>query len=330
MSSDLSPGLIDEAIQWSVRLDFNTPSPPTRQAFEQWLHAQPAHALAWDRVQSLRTDFDRMPQRLALDTLDAAQRLRQSRSVSRRRALKLLSLSGIATATGWMAYSHTPWQRLLASASTSVGEQRTVRLDDGSTIVLNTDTAIRTELDPQQRLVVLSRGEILVTTGADETAPGHRPFRVRTPFGDLQALGTRFVVRLHKHRALVSVQEGAVLLTPAKAADSAARQTAMPGSPWWLSADASTPAPPPDFGADDWADGVMAGRAIRLGDLLAELGRYRHGHISCDERVAGLRLSGTFHVRQTEQVLQLIAQTQPVSISRRTRWWVHVGPASGQ
>nr|WP_252980224.1 hypothetical protein [Delftia acidovorans] len=74
----------------------------------------------------------------------------------------------------------------------------------------------------------------------------------------------------------------------------------------------------------------MAGQAIRLGDLLAELGRYRHGHISCDERVAGLRLTGTFHVRQTEQVLQLIAQTQPVSISRRTRWWVHVGPASGQ
>lgn len=330
MSSDLSPGLIDEAIQWSVRLDFNTPSPATRKAFEQWLQARPAHALAWERVQSLRNDFGRMPPRLALDTLDAAQRLRQSRLASRRRALKLLSVSGLAAATGWLAYAHAPWQRLLASASTSVGEQRTVRLDDGSTIVLNTDTAIRTELDLQQRLVVLSRGEILVTTGADAAAPGHRPFRVRTPFGDLQALGTRFVVRLQEERAVVSVQEGAVRMLPAKGAKDGATETATPGSQWWLSADSSTQAPPPDFGADDWADGVMAGRAIRLGDLVAELGRYRHGRISCDERVAGLRLSGTFHVRQTEQVLQLIAQTQPVSISRHTRWWIHVGPASGQ
>ncbi|MFT4193241.1 MAG: iron dicitrate transport regulator FecR, partial [Ottowia sp.] len=58
----------------------------------------------------------------------------------------------------------------------------------------------------------------------------------------------------------------------------------------------------------------------------AEMARYRPGRIVCDPRVADLRVSGLFHIRDTDQALQFLIQTQPVSVTYLTRWWVMVGP----
>ena len=70
---------------------------------------------------------------------------RRGAAAGRRRALRVLSLSGVALASGWAVRETTPWQRLLADASTSVGEQRTLRLADGSVVMLNTDSAISSD-----------------------------------------------------------------------------------------------------------------------------------------------------------------------------------------
>lgn len=313
--------VVDEAIAWAVKLDFSTPTPRARAAFERWLQAAPVHASAWERVQSLGGDFAGVPPALALGTLHAAEAQRQRR----RQGLRLLGLAGMAVAAGWTVREHAPWQRLLADASTGVGEQRTLRLDDGTTVVLNTDTALSSALSPELRTLRLHRGEILVTTGADAGAPARRPFWVQTPFGALQALGTRFVARLEPGRARISVQEGAVQMHPAE--DTAFRM-ASAGDAWWLGVTGARPAPPLGFDADGWADGVVAGQDMRLADLLAELERYRHGRIVCDERVAGLRVSGVYHVRDTDRALQFLLQTQPVEVVYRTRLWVSVGPST--
>lgn len=315
--------LVDEAIAWAVRLDFNRPSASTRQAFEAWLNAGALHAQAWARVRALSEDFQRVPAQLASDTLQAAQTRRQAQGLQRRRTLQLLSGAGVAVAAGWLVHAHVPWQRLLASASTAVGEQQTLRLADGSQLWLNTDSAISTAFDAAQRLVVLRRGEILVRTGADTASPNPRPFWVQTPFGRLQALGARFVVRLDAQRARISVQDGAVRMHSAQGGTA---EIARPGTHWWLAAQRSLPAPAPGFAPDDWAEGVIAGREMRLADLLAELERYRHGRIVCDARVADLRLSGTYQLRDTDQALRFLAQTQPLRIRMHTRWWVQVEP----
>lgn len=313
--------VVDEAIAWAVKLDFSTPTPRARAAFERWLQAEPAHASAWKRVQSLRGDFAAVPPALALGTLQVADAQRKRR----RQGLRLLGLAGMAAVAGWTVREHTPWQRLLADASTGVGEQRTLRLDDGSTVVLNTDTALSSAFSPELRTLKLHRGEILVTTGADAGATAKRPFWVQTPFGALQALGTRFVVRLAAGRARVSVQEGAVQLHPSEAT---ASSLARAGDAWWLGATGAEPASPQGFDADGWADGVVAGQDMRLADLLAELERYRHGRVVCDERVAGLRVSGVYHVRDTDRALQFLLQTQPVEVVYRSRLWVSVGPVA--
>lgn len=334
MGSDRLPGaVVDAAIAWSVRLDYSQPSAEARAAFERWVQADVRHALAWERVGAMRGDFAAVPPQLALNALQATDALRRNGSGSggRRRALKALSFAGMALATGWVVREHAPWQRLLAGASTGVGEQRTLQLADGTELALNTDTAIDIELSGGQRRLVLRRGEILVTTGTDAGQTAKRPFWVETPSGALQALGTRFTVRLQGERARVAVQEGAVALHPAALGGASAPPAAVlkPGESHWLAATGTAPAEPTGMQADAWADGVVAGREMRLADLLAELERYRHGRIVCDDSVAGLRVSGVFHVKDTDRALQFIRQTQPVSVVYRTRFWVRVGPGDG-
>lgn len=326
----LPESVIEAAITWAVRVDYNTPDTEARRAFERWLKADPLHGLAWERVHAMKgfqTELGGLSPRLALNVLQTAQHQRANGNLTRRKLMKLLSLAGIAVTAGWIAREHTPWQRLLADASTGIGEQKTLRLEDGTVIVLNTDSAVTTDLAGPRRLVVLHRGEILVTTGVDVDATARlgfrRPFWVYTPFGRMQALGTRFVVRLDEQRARVSVQEGAVALHPEGGGESA---LVRPGESRWLMADGTQPAELKGFAADGWAEGVVAGKDILLKDLLAELSRYRPGRIVCDARVADLRLSGLFHVKDIDRALQFLVQTQPVSVDYRTRFWVSVGP----
>lgn len=320
-SEEIPSAIIDAAIAWVVKLQFNQPTPATWQAFEEWRQAQGLHARAWQRVQTLRQDFAAVPTDLARETLRTAETRRQMKRDGRRQAFKLLMLSGAAITGGWLLREPLGWQRLVADAATGVGEQRTVRLGDGTVVVLNTDSAASFDMAAAHRRVVLRRGEIMITTGSDQAYAGLRPFWVDTPFGALQALGTRFVVRLEDGRVRVSVQEGAVRMHPARGGEAV---TARVGESWWLRDEGATAAEYLGFRQDDWADGVIAGRNMRLADLLAELSRYRKGRIACDQNVADLRVSGIYHVRDTDQTLRFLAQTQPIRVRYYTRFWVTV------
>lgn len=314
--------VIDAAIGWAVKLDYGgPPEPQLRQAFEAWLVADPLHLMAWHRVGSLKGEFAKLPAQLASQTLRAAS---MSRPTHRRReALKLLSLAGLGLSTAWVLHEHRPWQRLLADAGTAVGQRRVLRLSDGSMLALNTDSAVSADLRGTRRLLRLHRGEVMITTGADEDAPARREFWLQTPFGRMQALGTRFVVRLYEDRARVSVQEGAVALYPTGGGSTAVVQA---GESRWLGARATEAVLANGFEDDAWAEGVIAGKNIRLDDLLAELSRYRRGRIDCDARVAGLRLSGVFHIDDSDRTLDFLAQTQPIRLRYLSRYWVMVGP----
>lgn len=315
----LPEAVVDAAITWAVKLDYGEPSRETKKRFQHWLEADPLHQLAWSRIGVFKKLPDPVLSTLGREALAAAdQKHRQ-----RRRNLKVLSLAGLGLLMGYQARNQLGWQTLLADAATAVGQQRTLRLDDGSVIVLNTATAISTNLTAERRLVILRQGEIMITTGPDSAMPHKRPFWVLTPFGKMQALGTRFVVRLERDRARISVQEGAVELHPAGAGMSA---VAYPGQSWWLADEGVQLAAPRKFSEDGFAEGVIAGENIRLADLLQELERYRRGTIFCDPAVADLRISGVFHIENTDAILQFLVQTQALNVTYRTRFWVSVGP----
>ncbi|PWU26722.1 peptide ABC transporter substrate-binding protein [Pseudomonas sp. RW407] len=318
-SAELQPDarVVKQAIQWMLRLSGGA-DPLLQEACAHWRAQRAEHELAWQRVQSLnqelRSGLQSVPgSRVALETLEKG-----SQRLQRRQALKLLSLVALGGSALWLSRDLGPWQRWSADYASGVGERKRFVLADGSKLLLNTDTAVDVFFAPQQRLLVLQRGEILVSTAKDPA----RPLRVRNRDGLFEALGTCFVLRQDAHDSLLSVQHGAVAIAPRRLGQ--ARTVAEAGQRYRVDADGATPLAATGMDSSAWAEGLIVSRDMRLADFLAEVARYRHGHLGCDPLVADLRLSGVFRLDDTDKLLDLLPRTLPVRVMRRSDWWVTV------
>jgi transmembrane sensor len=94
--------------------------------------------------------------------------------------------------------------------STAVGQIRTVRLEDGSEVVLGGATSIRTSFAPHIRRILMMDGEALFLVAKD----AQRPFIVDVSNGSAQALGTTFNVHRAQDEATITVVEGIVQVNP--------------------------------------------------------------------------------------------------------------------
>lgn len=309
------PRLVDQAIQWMITLRFNTADDASTAAFDRWLHTSAEHQQVWQRVATMNDDFSQLPAQVGRHALRGARQ-----RISRRDGLKLLGLMAGAAGLTWLGRDYTPLPALMADYRTVTGERRWVALNDGSNIQLNSASAFDTAFNQERRLVHLRQGEILVNTGVDS-----RPFWVQTRDGYLRAIGTRFLVREDAQGTLLAVQQGSVALF-ADHHDTHAQQLIKPGEQVLF--DRNGIRPPLANGLDPWAwsDGVISAHNMRLDDFLAELGRYRNGLLRCSEAVAGMRVSGTYQLDDTDQVLSLVAHSLKVDVTYRSRYWVTVSP----
>lgn len=298
---------LTQAVDWYVRLNESSVSPSTHHQWQAWLAADPQHAQAWARLEQLQQRLAQAPASVAVSTLEQARQ-------QRRAAVKMLALLLGVGMVGWQVYPLSPWH---ADYATRVGQRRHLTLADGSRLILDTDTQVDVRFDAQQRLIVLRQGEILV-----ETAKDPRPLSVASAEGRVLALGTRFTVRQGQGSTRVTVQAHAVEVRPRLAQTQVVRAEA--GQTLTFAADRSGPLLPAAAQSSAWAQGMLVVIDWRLDEVLAELSRYRHGYLGCSPDVAGLRLSGTFLLDDSEAVLANLEDSLPVRIQRLTRYWVRV------
>ncbi len=313
----VSARVLDAAIEWQLNLDSTSSNDAERAELARWLAADEEHARAWSQLGMLN-------QRFALPTGPARKALQQSPGTLRRSLRKLGGgLAGVFLACGLALFTADRYLGLdywLADQRTATGEQREVRLADNTVIRLNTHSAIDVRFDATQRRVILQDGEILVQTG-DHDDP--RPFIVETPDGSLRALGTRFLVRRDADGTLLSVLESAVA---AHARETPQEQVLRAGQQIRLSRDGLGPLLALPMGADAWTRGMLVVDNARLQDMLAEVGRYRAGHLGVDPKVADLRITGSFPLTDTDLALKALLPALPVQIEEHTPWWVTVLP----
>jgi transmembrane sensor len=316
MSQTLDPAVIRQAAEWLVELQSDEVTPRMRGAWTRWREAHPDHEAAWQRVQSLAGRLRSLPEPLAYAALAPA-----SGRPSRRHTIKVLTLLAIAAGGGVLVSRQAPsW---MADQRTQVGQRGQVTLPDGSRVDLNTDSAIDLRFNGQQRRVVLLRGEILVTTARDVVSPS-RPFLVETGYGSLQALGTRFSVRLHDEDCEIQVFEGAIEVQAAQGAPYVvnAEERAR------LGAAGTVAAGPAQRGSLGWTQGMLLANDMPLRDFLAELGRHRQGYLGCDPTVAGLKVSGSFPLADTDRILGVLQADLPIQVQQFTPYWTRVRPVS--
>ncbi|ATP49390.1 iron dicitrate transport regulator FecR [Pseudomonas putida] len=304
---------ISVAARWYARLHSGIATDADRSAWNDWLVADPAHRQAWQRMAAVGEQMARVPSALAAPALRGAER-------SRRQLLRSVVILVPATSLGWLGWRSDTSQQLLADYRTAVGERRAFRLPDGGSLLLNTDTSVNLKYDGQQRVLELLRGEILVTTAAD---PAQRPFIVRTGHGQVRALGTRFLVRSQALEGDVAVLEKAVEVR----ASSGALAVRVEAGQSIAFSDRSVGAiRRNDASVGAWQQGSIIALDRPLGELLADLSRYRTGVLRCDPRIVQLKVSGAFPIDDTDRALAALETGFALRVTRYSRFWVTVSP----
>lgn len=304
--------IIDEAADWLARLHGNAMSAADLQALEQWQQQSAEHQYVWQQAQQLSRQLANVEPALGMSVLN-----RSRRGMSRRQLLSSLTLVLAAPAASWWGFQLFQ-NRHAVFYTTATGERRDMVLADGSEMAMNTASRVQVKFDAQQRLLKHLAGEIWLQTAPDAV----RPFLVTTEHGQLRALGTRFLVRDEEKSTRLSVFEGAVEVITRRAVS----RVIAAGEQVSFTAAAIADSVPLVAAADAWRNGVMYARQMRLADFLAELSRYRKGILRCDAAVADVPVSGTFQLADTDSILQLLAETLPVSINRRSQYWITFNP----
>lgn len=309
--SDARRQALRSASHWYAVLSAGQVSPQQEARWQQWFEQHQDNQWAWQQVENLRNQLGQVPGNVASRTL-------QDTALTRRHVLKgLVVLLGVGG--GWQLWQSNISTGLRADYRTAKGEVRRQRLDDGSLLTLNTDSAADVRFDTQQRLVHLWYGEIAIITGKDTY---QRPFHVQTREARLTALGTDFTVHQQDGFTQLQVRQHAVEV--ALAGDPTQKQQVQEGQSLRFSASRFGRLQALNDESGSWVQGVLSFSDKPLGEVIATLARYRRGVLRCDPAAAALRLSGTFPLNNTDAILQVIAQTLPVKIQFVTRYWVQI------
>ena len=283
--------LDQEAAAWFARLQRDDCPASDRNAFERWLD-EPAHAVAYARVEAAWERADRLK---AAGTGVGADHPAAMPSLWTRRAAAVLAV-GVG---GGARYS------------TAVGERRTVKLEDGSAVELNTSTELHARFSEHRRDIQLVSGEALFHVAKDP----QRPFVVHAQDAQVRAIGTAFNVRIREKLVEVTVTEGVVSVNEAASPMKSARRPVRPVTAGQGAVVGSGAVARLTLQDEDlqrriaWRDGLIELRGETLEQAVGEFNRYRTGKlVVADPTLAGVRVGGSFGTGDSERFLAALKE----------------------
>ena len=213
--------------------------------------------------------------------------------------------------------------------TTALAERKTIDLEDGSRVSLNTKSRVSVDFDERSRTVRLERGEALFDVAHD----ADRPFVVQVNGAEVRAIGTAFNVRLRSRMVEVMVTEGEVHLKAEEPRSSAARRESdgsvapRSGSDQRQRGDRHEMVLPAGRAAvvaagvveevalsEDairrriaWRDGVIELQGETLAQAVEEFNRYSDaGLVIADPSLARLRVGGRFHTDEADRFVNAL------------------------
>ena len=298
-----------EAAAWVARLHGPNRTPHVEAGLRRWLADDPDHAAAFE----LLTDTWEKSARLRRRPLEqVASWEGPGFRISFPRAALAAAATVVLAILATIFYLHTD------AVTTGVGELRTLTLDDGSRVHLNTDTRVRVHYDKQGRHVSLERGEALFEVAKQPDWP----FVVTAGGREIKALGTEFVVRRDRKRLSVMLMEGKVTVTHGTEGQSKGSPpetetfTLVPGDRVTFvgSATPTLDRPAPER-ITAWLRGEVALDNTSLADAVAEMNRYSHQRIVADDpALAAIRVSGIFQAGDLANFAQAVARMHHIKV----------------
>lgn len=289
MAPRTTEALNQEAAAWFARLQRPDLADEDRRAFDAWIDAEPARAVAYARVEAT---WERAERLAAAPVAAPKAGAALSPVITRRVAAAALFAVGAGGAALW-------YSRRAPVYATAVGERRTLVLEDGSRVELNTASKLEVAFRRELREVRLLDGEALFEVAKD----ARRPFVVRAAGASVRAVGTAFNVRLRGPAVEVTVTEGVVAVSKPDAAPArvaAGRAAVVRKGAVQVAA----------IESDDvarrtaWRQGLIELRGETLEQAVAEFNRYRTTKlVVADPKLAAIRVGGAFETDESEKFL---------------------------
>jgi len=295
------PTIDEVAARWHAREMLGRLAPEDARRLDAWLAEDVRHRLAYAEVAAASYALEQAaPQKVAI----VEQRVARRWPIWIGAALAPVLL---LVAVMWTPHA---WQNWRSDAHTAIGAVHTEHLPDGSTLQLDTDSAVALPFAPDRRDIELLRGDLVVDVAKDSA----HPFRVHCAGIEARAVGTRFVVARHASEVEVGVMEGTVAVR----ANENSEPTLIQAGQRVLvdehsGALRSEPLPATSYG---WTRGVLSFDRVPLEQVVAEIARYVPEHVTfrASSHAAATLVTATFPIDHPEAALTAVARTNGLAI----------------
>ncbi len=298
-----------QASEFVVHLHSGSMSAKDERCLYDWLDTDETHRDEYQRMLDLWTDSGDL-------NLDAAGLVG---AVSSRISRRWIIAAGVAIVAvgaglfGWMVRDNPQVEDV--RFTTAVGEQRTISLADGSTVILNTDSEVSIRFSDDLRALNLVSGEAFFDVAKDVL----RPFSVNVGDRYITAIGTEFNIYRKTGETTVAVIEGTVAVHAANqpvAADNASLVNSGQIGTFSSNIPGITVTAVPnieDF--HSWRIGVVRFDDVSLQRLIDEYNRYNTRKIRiADNHLGDQRIGGVYQLAKVESMLTGLELNYPLRV----------------
>ncbi len=280
-----------QAADWLARLQ-GPASAEDEAQFQLWHQADPAHAEAYERLEGIYKGAGR----LAATDLGRQRSLPERGSAFGTRGgfaaalgmLTLLLVAGALLITQAGFWSSGTSQQLLV---TSVGEVRNVELEDGSRVIVDSDSQVAVEMTRSYRRLILQGGRARFEVAQNDP----RPFTVEAGDARATASDATFDVTVSSLGSEIRSLRGSV---EARSVQDRARAsiTLGPGQAVTIRPGGTQPGVQPvQRSGILWPTGMLDFENVPLSRVIEEANRYSSVQLNLgDETLSSLRVTGTF------------------------------------
>ncbi|TQV66981.1 DUF4974 domain-containing protein [Exilibacterium tricleocarpae] len=338
-----------EACAWIAKLHGAAPSRQEREDLRAWIAQSSAHQSEIRRVAKLWGELDVLTE-LAVAVEAPAKKARWNvGGLSLLLHHRVLIGAVGCAALGLMAILFIPFKSANPAQqvvyTTMVGEQQLITLDDGSTVLLNTNSQATVDYTSAARTIYLDRGQ----AHFDVTSNPARPFRVFADRGMVRAVGTAFSVYLKGTLMEVTVTEGAVELSAVdkpvvdsktlfgtstvagveklvvvKAGQNVTFDQQVKAIESMETVDATAISR-----KLSWREGLLKFSGAPLHDVVEEISRYTDiSIVILDPGIRDLRIGGLFSVGEVEKMFEALEFSFGVRVDRINENLVHLAAAT--
>ncbi|HEX7114218.1 MAG TPA: FecR family protein [Steroidobacter sp.] len=348
--SKLPQPILDEAAHWFVDFREGEVDAKRREQFNAWLRRSPEHIRAYIEVSAFWADVPLLMsgREVSIDELIAYAEsednvVRMQRGAARqdtaptpanlpsntripgganqavRRLVLRPRLSLVASIVTGCVIAVLAWYSMQTGQtySTGIGEQRSILLEDGSTVQLNARSSVEVRFDERSRDVTLLAGQALFKVAKDHD----RPFVVHSGNVHVQAIGTEFDVYRRKAGTTVTVLEGrvAVLSSPVRALEKIVGEepAVLPDADVQLAAGQQVRVAPEGSielpteaniaAASAWTRRQLVFQRTPLTEVVEEFNRYNRRQMIIDDATIGaVRISGVFSSTDPTSLLHFL------------------------